>query len=675
MAEEEEEDEFTILSGSREVNKLNEDPKNEIEENAKQFAIVSLQINLRENDVTEVRELNGLYASGPPFLPPPPQNASNPYAEFTLKSYYNENPHALSTSVAFLNVDFNRTGKLQLTNTTEVAATANIVENDIVLFECYEDIELSEAILGTGRKVVNFAAIDFDQDVKETDLVFPNTKSFTGTRINEYLSNIACTPGSTPWNIGAVATWFLAAGAALPTGMTTTATGNNATYQRSTAAGWYNWARHTYRFSTTPTIGAAVLVGKTTIKNKKPVIIPTNVIGIVQHINLNGTIVVLGATSYILNKYTIPPTEDQIRAAIAAAPVPDIDNQILAFAAAFIARHEGFVANAMWDCNNWRLGAGSERICRKKPDGSALIIQLNSDYTQQPIGWKNTEKTILEFKSIASIAVTPGKAPDSTSNPMVYPYYPNPQKGPDFIKEDLVGPGAAQLLAYSPPKATRVIKTMWHPPVVTKSMELITQEDAFFDLQTRLVEFLEVLKSTSETDKTKFTPVELEYILKKHPYWLVALLDVEYSFGPPKTRNKFKFIHKAKEAAKKDNPDIFYDYLVFNEGPGKGKTDVTYGRIQSALDEVTVAKGLWLTSPNPFPDIKREYWPKEISPPIGPDDVINTAEYMNNFYSKTPLLGMKLTQVTVNPKDIIGYVIAATDEDKEAAITQHRQEV
>ena len=655
MAEEEEEDEFTILSGSREENKLNEDPKNEIQENAKQFSVISLQINLLENDVQEVKiELNGRHTAEPPQSTPPPQNPSA-RAEFVIKSEYTENPHASSTSVGFLNVDFNTTGNLQLTNTTDVATTANIAENDIVLYESFEDIELSETILGTGRKVVVAAAIDFDAGVKETDIEFPKTKSFTGPEINEYLTNIACTPGSAPWNIGAVATWFKAAGAELPNGMTPTATGPTARYQRSTAQGWYNWARSTYRLSKTPAIGAAVLIGKTTIKNKTPVTTPTNVIGIVQHINpKDGTIVVLGATPYKLPKYVV-------------------DTQILAFAAAFIARHEGFVAYAMWDCDNWRIGAGSGRICKKNPDGTPLIIELNSDYTQQPIGWQDTERTILKYLEIGETAITVSAAPDSNSNPMVYPRFPTTQKGLPWVTTDLVGIGKTQLQAKS--KATTVTKAMWKPPVVTEKMELITQEDAFFDLQTRLVEFLDVLKQTSDTDKTKFTTFELEYILKKHPYWLVALLDVEYSFGPPRTRNPYRFIHKAKEAAKKDNPDIFYDYLVFNEGPGKGKTDVTYGRIQSALDEVTVAKGLWLTTPDPFPKIKKEYWPKAISTPIDPNGEINVSEYMNNFYNKTTLLGMELTQRIVNTKDIIGYVIAATEEDKKSMITQRRAEV
>lgn len=663
MAEEEEEDEFTILSGSREENKLNEDPKNEIQENAKQFANVFLQINLLAGDLlTETTQANAEYKSEPKVTTATPQNPLA-RAEFKIIGYETENPNRESTSIGAHNLDHNDT-LIQLIETKEIAETANIVENASIIYTHYENMSLSDTILGDGEKVVMAAIFDFDEGIKENDLVFPNAKSFTGTRIDEYLANIACTPGSAPWNIGAVASWFLDAQVELPPGMNSNATGPDAKYQRSTAQGWYNWAVSRMLFSTTPTIGAAVLVGKTTVKkNKEIVLTPTNVIGIVQNITQDGKIVVLGATSYILPKYAINPTEDQIRAAstLNEADRKDIDTQILEFAAAFISNHEGFLSYAMWDCDNWRIGFGSGRICRKNPNGPPhFILPLNSDYTQQPIGWLDSERTQLKTQYIASEAIDiKFNDPSPKGNPMVYPFYPNTQDGTKpFIKKKLYG-GAQN--------GVEVIQTMWKP---ASKPEIITEAEATFDIQLRLEEFLNDLKSTSTSDKNKFTDEELAYIYKNHPYWLVTLIDIRYGFGE-NGRNKYKFIPKAKEAVKAKNPQIFYDHLVLNEGSDKGKTDITFGRIPRAYDQLLLAKGLWLTAKEkPFPHINKKNYPKEISTPISPDDAINTAEYMNNFYSKTPLLGMKLTQVTVNPTEIIGYVVAVSKEHWQQFIKQ-----
>jgi len=648
---EEEEDEFTILSGTREQNKLAEDPKNEIQENAKQFATVSLRINLRADDLEDTTtELNGEYKAEPKQSTLPPQN---PLArdEFIIKGYYTENQNFESTSIGMHSLDHND-NEIQLIETKEIAATANIVEDAKIIYTHYENLSLSDTILGDGEKVVMAAILDFDDGVKENDLVFPNAKSFTGVRIDEYLTNIACTPGSAPWNIGAVATWFLDAGVDTPPGMNPNATGTDAKYQRSTAQGWYNWATDTMRFSTTPIIGAAVIVGKTTVKkNKEIVLTPTNVIGIVQNINQDGKIVVLGATSYILPKYTVNPNEDQIRSAITLneADRKDIDTQILEFATAFISNHEGFISYAMWDCDNWRIGFGSGRIVKKKSDGTPLIIPLNSDYTRQPIGWEDAEKTIIKTQYITNSAINIGQDPSSKNNPMVYPFYPDPQTGEKpFLTTKLFG---------GPYNGKEVVTTMYKPK---DKPEIITITDAMFDLQVRLKEFLNDLKSTDASDKNKFTVEELSYIYKNHPYWLVTLIDIRYGFGQ-RGIAKYKFIPAAKEAANAKNPQIFYDRLVFNDG----KTDVTFGRISRANDQSLLARGLWLTNKsNPFPYIKnKSNYPKEISTPIGPDDVINVSEYMNNFYTKTSLLGMKLTQVTVNPTEIIGYVGAFTKEN------------
>ena len=100
-----------------------------------------------------------------------------------------------------------------------------------------------------GIKIALAAQKDFADGVKE-DPIAPGKKfSFKGTRVNEYLATIKCSPGMAPWSTAAIATWFKTAGAEIPT--------ENA----SLAQGWYDWAVKTKRLSSTPVIGAVILYG------------------------------------------------------------------------------------------------------------------------------------------------------------------------------------------------------------------------------------------------------------------------------------------------------------------------------------------------------------------------------------------------------------------------------
>ena len=173
---------------------------------------------------------------------------------------------------------------------------------------------LSADLKDLGIKVVEQALKDFRAGVEEDPIVFPKTTSYKGPRVDTYLQTIACTPGTTPWGTGAVATWFNEVGAELPPGMdTATAT----KYQRSSVAGWLNWARDTNHFSLSPIIGSAVVIGtqeaKTHKKNKAKLIEEVPIaLGICQAVLETGAVVCLTTENYTVDEYEIKPTQSQI---------------------------------------------------------------------------------------------------------------------------------------------------------------------------------------------------------------------------------------------------------------------------------------------------------------------------------------------------------------------------
>ena len=134
------------------------------------------------------------------------------------------------------------------------------------------------------------------------------------------------------------------------------------------------------------------------------------------------------------------------------------------------------------------------------------------------------------------------------------------------------------------------------------------------------------------------------------------------------------FIKYAKKAAKADNPDIFYRHLTGETVVNGIQLNKHYvGREPRAEAERALASGQYLTTAKPFRGkYKKEMWPKEITQPVNPNDVVNVDEYMKNFYFTHPLIGMRLKQSTVNPTEIIGYVVAANDEEVTGLINLNR---
>lgn len=121
----------------------------------------------------------------------------------------------------------------------------------------------SDATLSLGAKVANAAIKDYNDKVRENPIKAGKKFSMTGPRVDAYLKVIHCDPGK-PWALAAVAAWFKESGAEIPTGK------GQAEDAVSAAKGWVAWAKKTQRFSTTPTIGAAIVYGVKTVNIETP---------------------------------------------------------------------------------------------------------------------------------------------------------------------------------------------------------------------------------------------------------------------------------------------------------------------------------------------------------------------------------------------------------------------
>ena len=120
-----------------------------------------------------------------------------------------------------------------------------------------------DATLSLGAKVANAAIKDYNDKVRENPIQPGKKFSMTGPRVDAYLKVINCDPGK-PWGVAAVAAWFKESGAEIPTGK------GQAEDAVSAAKGWVAWAKKTKRFSTTPTIGAAIVYGVKTANIESP---------------------------------------------------------------------------------------------------------------------------------------------------------------------------------------------------------------------------------------------------------------------------------------------------------------------------------------------------------------------------------------------------------------------
>jgi len=154
-------------------------------------------------------------------------------------------------------------------------------------------------------KVAKLALTDLNKPILEDIIVSPNTTSYKGARVNEYLSTVNCNPGNVPWGTGAVATWWKEAGAELPSGQSKA----GKKFLLNAAPSWLIWAQESNRFAETPDIGTIAVYGTKTINKKKKTIMTATELGIVvgqKVTDANTAIIeVVKTKNVILNKYPI----------------------------------------------------------------------------------------------------------------------------------------------------------------------------------------------------------------------------------------------------------------------------------------------------------------------------------------------------------------------------------
>lgn len=134
---------------------------------------------------------------------------------------------------------------------------------------------LSEDSKNLGTKAAKLSLLD--EGITENPI-----GSRSGQRIDEYLSNINCRSGKAEWGVGAVATWIKEAGLPTPTS------------NISSAGSWYQWAKETNRFCSSPCLGAIAVYG---VKNQG--IINVQHLGLViQCLDNNAVITMEGNIDY-----------------------------------------------------------------------------------------------------------------------------------------------------------------------------------------------------------------------------------------------------------------------------------------------------------------------------------------------------------------------------------------
>ena len=339
-----------------------------------------------------------------------------------------------------------------------------------------------------GIKVVEQALKDFRAGVEEDPIVFPNKTSYKGPRVDTYLQTIACTPGTTPWGTGAVATWFNEVGAELPPGMDTA---TPTKYQRSSIAGWLNWARDTKHFALSPLIGAAVVIGTKVAKkhkrNKASLIEEVPIaLGICQAVLETGEIVCLTTENYTVDEYEIPPTQSEIDSYLTANPPPFLDDLIFASAFDLLVLKEGFGGGRPgWDKDWWRIGYGSSTLTLT--DGGPPI-KMPNDKTQLPIAIENG---VIITKDIGNVVELYGE-----------PHPPPPKAFEGYIWH-----------------TTNQKSNLTH---LLKPSMIITKEQAQYDLKRRVKEFYR------KRVEIYFTPEERSFY---GPYVLAAMTSGAYNFG------------------------------------------------------------------------------------------------------------------------------------------------
>ena len=183
----------------------------------------------------------------------------------------------------------------------ELTSPKEPTNNDLVVAL---DALITSAQKTKSIKVAKLALTDLNKPILEDIIVSPNTTSYKGARVNEYLSTVNCNPGNVPWGTGAVATWWKEAGAELPSGKSKA----NKKFLLNAAPSWLTWAQESNRFAETPDIGTIAVYGTKKIKNKKTIMIATELAIVVGQkvTDANTTIIeVVKTKNVILNKYPI----------------------------------------------------------------------------------------------------------------------------------------------------------------------------------------------------------------------------------------------------------------------------------------------------------------------------------------------------------------------------------
>ena len=175
--------------------------------------------------------------------------------------------------------------------------------------DSYLVMSLSQESLSKGKRIATIA-------MKDISVVSP------GSRVNQYLSSIGCKANMLEWSNGAVCTWTREAG--LPTPLTDT----------STAQGWYNWAKKTNRWSSTPVMGSIIVYG-TKSGNKVNAIH----LGVVVQIE-NGSVISIEGDNYkekvlyiqpdksVVLGYILPSTADIEAPVVSYDEDPDDDKHV-----------------------------------------------------------------------------------------------------------------------------------------------------------------------------------------------------------------------------------------------------------------------------------------------------------------------------------------------------------
>jgi len=442
-----------------------------------------------------------------------------------------------------------------------------------------------------GIKVVEQALKDFRAGVAEDAIKFPNTTSYKGARVNKYLQTIACTPGTTPWGTGAVATWFDEVGAELPPGMDTAAATK---YQRSSIAGWLNWARDTNHFALSPMIGSAVVIGtkvaKTHKKNKAKLIEEVPIaLGICQAVLETGAVVCLTTENYTVDEYEILPTQSEINSYLAENPAPFTDDLIYKSAFDLLVLKEGFYPYPYWDIANWRIGYGSSTLTLKD---KTTKISLPGDKNYLPVGLNGTTVETIELKKVASNPPVKGAdGKDILNTPVVERY------------------GTARTNGYVwLPTNQNSNKTAFIKPSIK-----ITIEQAQYDLERRAKEFY------TKRVKSFFTDAQKEFY---GPYALAALTSMAYNYGSLPNASVARSAIANGMAATPKTKSYLIKYII-------GQTDGGQ-RADRAKFEANWANQPWI------------------------DPTIPGQTTAVNIPGK---IGVRLAQVFVNPTKILGYIL------------------